>query len=77
MADDSDIKNLDRRIDEALDAISMVSKNAMEYATKIREMVVDLRKQLGDQTKTAEKEIADLKARVKVIETKLGKLAKK
>ncbi|HTF89330.1 MAG TPA: hypothetical protein VK843_13040 [Planctomycetota bacterium] len=77
MAEESDIKDLDRRIDEALDAMSIVSKNAMEYTTKVREMVVDLRKQLGDPLKTAEKEIADLKTRVKDIETKLAKMPKK
>ena len=38
--------------------------------------ITDLKKQFGESNKTADKDIADLKARVKELETKLGKMKK-
>ena len=76
MAEDSDIKDLQRQIEGVLDAIRIVDKNAIDRIGFVKEDVTALRKQVGDPMKTAEKEIADLKARVKELETKVGKMKK-
>ena len=77
MAEDSDIKALARQLDSLSDAVSMVDKNAITRIEHVKEDVAALRKQVGDPMKTAEKEIADLKARVKDLETKMAKMGKK
>ena len=79
MADDGEMKDVQQRVEslEKSDSFlrQLISGNYKEFMATEKELsdgIADLKKQLGDP-----KEIADLKARVKELETKLGKMGKK
>lgn len=77
MAEDSDFKELKDMIDGVIDAVRIVDKNATTRTEHVQAAVTALQKQVGDPMKSAEKEITDLKARVKDLEGKMAKMGKK
>ena len=79
MADDGEMKDVQQRVEslEKSDSFlrQLILGNYKEFEASEKDLltqIADLKKQLGDP-----KEIADLKARVKELETKLGKMGKK
>ena len=79
MADDGEMKDVQQRVEslEKSDSFlrQLILGNYKEFEASEKDLltqIADLKKQLGDP-----KEIADLKARVKDLETKLGKMGKK
>ena len=78
MADDGDIKNvlkclesLEKSDSDSRKITAEIYKQFRESDKEVRTEIGDIKKQVGDP-----KEIADLKARVKDLETKLGKMKK-
>jgi hypothetical protein len=77
MAEDSDIKDLKGQIDSIWDAVGTNFREGVKTMAALFDEANRLDKVYGEKSKAAEKEIADLKARVKELETKLGKMGKK
>ncbi len=76
MADD-DLKRVQASVDMALDAISDNLKQSLGTDMELFKEINRLEKLIGESSKAAEKEIADLKARVKDLEGKVAKIGKK
>lgn len=80
---EADIDDLEKRVAGAedwikslRDRLDLLNKAYMATEDELNADITDLKKQFGESNKTADKDIADLKARVKELETKLGKMKK-
>ncbi len=80
---DADIDDLEKRVAGAedwikglRDRIDLLTKAHMATEDELNADISALKKQYGDSNKTADKDIADLKARVKELEAKMGKMKK-
>ena len=81
---EADIDDLAKRVVETeamvkglRESLNMLNKAYMATEDELNADIAALKKQYGESSKTADKDIADLKARVKELETKLGKMGKK